>query len=472
MKISKKSLLIIILLAVFGVAAGAGLRIYTILHSKSEDILGTIESSIDSGSAQYTALKEQGRFNILVLGEDDVEGSRRSDTVLFIAVDVDDKNMRILSLPRDTRVEIPGHGVQKLNHAFAYGGVDLLKATIESYLQQPILYYVAIDYDSFPAVIDTLGGVEIDVSKKMRYVDRAGKLDINIQPGLQVLDGKTALHFVRFRKDTFGDIGRVQRQQQFIKAVIKKIYDPRVIVKIPELTAQTMKLFKTDMTPGLALQLAGFAQNQLGRDRIFFSTLHGEASTIDNLSYWLGDTKIANTFLNAPIESLISGDINMDSASSNFAGLSLSFTSALEETATDRSSSVEQSKNNAVKKSEINKDELLKLVKSMSESVAVLNGTGKSGLGEELGSKLQKIGIDVLSSDNAKHFDYRSSNIVYPLNASKSISDTAKTLGKLLNIPDNLIRGNKQAFYVSIIIGHDYENLFKRINGLIEISLK
>jgi len=322
----------IVLLAILGIAAGVGLKVYTILHTKSEDILGTIESSIDSGSAQYAALKEQGRFNILIMGEDDVEGSRRSDTVLFATIDIDDKNMRILSLPRDTRVQIPGHGVQKLNHAFAYGGQDLLKATVEKYLGQPILYYVIIDYVSFPAVIDILGGVEIDVQKRMRYVDRAGKLDINIQPGLQVMDGKTALHYVRFRMDALGDIGRVHRQQQFIKAILKKVYDPRILVKIPELTAQTMKLFKTDMSPALSIQLAGFAQNELGRERIFFSTLHGQAATINNLSYWVGDAKSANEFLDTPIEMLISGDITENKNTSNFAGLSLSYSSAADET--------------------------------------------------------------------------------------------------------------------------------------------
>ena len=82
----------------------------------------------DEGYA--TLLKEQGRFNILLMGEDDVEGSRRSDTILFITIDIDDKNMRVISLPRDTRVLIPHHGVQKLNHAFAYGGPDLVRATV------------------------------------------------------------------------------------------------------------------------------------------------------------------------------------------------------------------------------------------------------------------------------------------------------------------------------------------------------
>lgn len=460
----------IVLLAILGIAAGVGLKAYTILHTKSEDILGTIESSIDSGSAQYAALKEQGRFNILIIGEDDVEGSSRSDTVLFATIDIDDKNIRILSLPRDTRVQIPGHGVQKLNHAFAYGGPDLLKASVEKYLGQPILYYVIIDYVSFPAVVDILGGVEIDVQKRMRYVDRAGKLDINIQPGLQVMDGKTALHYVRFRMDALGDIGRVHRQQQFIKAILKKAYDPRILVKIPELTAQIMKLFKTDMSPGLAMQLAGFAKNELGRERIFFSTLHGQAATVNNLSYWIGDTKAANEFLNIPVEMLISGDIKESKDTNNFAGLSLSYSSAAEETKVNGQVLGEVKKEEKKAEALMSNKDLLSLVRSMSESIAVLNGTGKSGLSTEVASKLQKIGIEVVMSANAKHFDYRSSNVVYPLNAKPGMIKTAQILGELLGIPKNLVRSNNQAFYPSIIIGHDSKDLISRIDKLVEIS--
>jgi calcineurin-like phosphoesterase len=106
----------------------------------------------------------------------------------------------------------------------------------------------------------------------------------------------------------------------------------------------------------------------------------------------------------------------------------------------------------------------------MPESVAVLNGTGKSGLSTEVASKLQKVGIEVVMSANAKHFDYKSSNVVYPINAKPDVVETAKTLGKLLGIPNNLVRANNQAFYPSIIIGHDYNLLINRIDKLIEIS--
>ena len=121
--------------AILSLTAGIGLRFYNALHSTSSDILKEVQKNIDSESAQYRILKEQGRFNILVLGEDNVDSSRRSDTILFVTIDIDDKNVRILSLPRDTRVEVSGYGYQKLNHAFAFGGPDLIKATVEKYIE-------------------------------------------------------------------------------------------------------------------------------------------------------------------------------------------------------------------------------------------------------------------------------------------------------------------------------------------------
>jgi len=470
---SRTIILIIIcgLVAIFG---GAGLRFYFAWHTSQADILKAFENeSQKKENDSYAALlKEQGRFNILVMGEDNVEGSRRSDTILFVTIDIDDKNMRVISLPRDTRVQIPHHGTQKLNHAFAYGGPDLLKATVEKYLGLPILYYVVIDYDSFPEFVDMVGGVEMDVQKRMRYVDRAGGLDINIQPGRQLLDGKTALKYVRFRKDALGDIGRIQRQQQFIKALVKKAYDPRVLIKFPELAAQAMKIFKTDMSPTLAVQLAGFVQNELGRERMFFSMLPGEPAMIDRLSYWLGDVKAANAFLNAPVEALVSGDVT-EGSGRNAKQVHFS-------TAGDNISASEDAKDNGQlgtsaarsgdKKDEMSKDELMTLIKSMPESVAVLNGTGKAGVSAEISTRLQQLGVDVIHSGNAKHFDYQHCNIVYPTNASEKVKTTARQLGTLLKIPKNLVRPSQQAFYASIIAGHDYKKLTILLDNMLKIS--
>lgn len=471
-----KKILLFSLIGIIAVGAGVGLRIYFALHADSKDIYNSIGKSIGQDSAQYEEFKKQGSFNMLIMGEDDVEGSRRSDTILFTRVDLDDKNIRVVSLPRDTRVEIPGHGTQKLNHAFAYGGPELMRKTVENLLGKSILYYVVVDYDSFPELVDTMGGIDIDVKKRMRYTDHAGHLDINIQPGMQHMNGVQALHFVRFRHDALGDIGRVQRQQQFIKALLKKAYDPMVLVKIPQITAQMIKVFKTDMSPTLAVQLAGFIQNELGRERIFFSTLHGEPAMIKNISYWLGDVASANTFLDVSVDKLVSGDsINNDTKDSRFGNLSLSYSSAVEESAgakNQASNASDDKTANVVGNKDMTKEDLTALIKSMAESVAVLNGDGAAGVSDQVASRLQKMGIDVEQTGNAKHFDYRSSNIVYPLNANASVIDTARKLGKLFGIPKNLVRQSRQAFYPSVIIGHDKDALIKRLDALLELSLR
>ena len=473
MKVSKSAVLIVVF-AFAALVAGVGLKFYMTYHSGASGIYKEIEKNASPDSKEYEALKEQGKFNVLIMGEDNVEGSRRSDTILFASVNIKDKNIRILSLPRDTRVEIPGHGTQKLNHAFAYGGHDLMTETVERYIGEPILYYVVVDYDSFPALIDIMGGVEIDVKKRMRYVDRAGKLDINIQPGLQTMDGKTALHFVRFRKDALGDIGRVQRQQQFVKALIKKAYDPTAIIKIPELIGQMAKLFRTDMTPTLAIQLGGFVSNEIGRDKIFFSTLHGEARTIDRLSYWIGDIDTTKSFLNASLDVLLSGDLDTKTTSkNNFSGLSLSYTNALDEAPSSaQNTSKDTNSPSKQEKQELTKEEMTKIIKSIPDSVAVLNGTGKAGVGQEVAVRLQTLGIDVLDTGNAKHFDYQTSNVIYPVNSDAKSVETAKMLGSFLEVPKNLVRPSKQAFYASIILGHDYKRIVKLLDQYISIQNK
>lgn len=450
------------------VISGAGLRVYMAWNSKGESLIDAAKKSAVENRRSYEALESQGKFNILVMGEDNVEGSRRSDTILFVTVDIDDKNIRVLSLPRDTRVSIPQHGTQKLNHAFAYGGPDLLKATVSNYLDEPILYYLIVDYDSFPAFVDMLGGVEVDVPKRMRYVDRAGNLNINIQPGLQVLDGEKALHFVRFRKDALGDIGRIQRQQQFLKAMLKKAYDPRVIVKLPDLAAQAMKIFKTDMSTSFALQLAGFIQNEVGRERMFFATLNGKPAMIDNISYWMGDVQSAQLFLNTPVDRLLASENETVENAADSGSENISDDKNIE--AGESGGSQDNDSKSSKEAAGMTKEELISLVRSMPEAVAVLNGVGKAGVSAEISAKLQQIGVDVVHTGNAKHFDYRYSNIVYPANASANVKETAQILGGLLEIPKNLIRSGNQAYYASLIAGHDYKRLITLLDELVKLN--
>ena len=145
----------------------------------------------------------------------------RSDTLMVASVDMDSHKAALLSVPRDTRVAIDGHGYDKINHAYAFGGHELSKSTVERLLGTHIAHYVIIDTKAFQRIIDALGGVDIDVDKRMHYEDPwddNGGLVIDLYPGQQHLDGAKAIQYVRYR-DGEGDIGRIGRQQKFMKAV-------------------------------------------------------------------------------------------------------------------------------------------------------------------------------------------------------------------------------------------------------------
>jgi LCP family protein required for cell wall assembly len=300
MKGMKGKIALAVLVGLVAMGVGAALKMRTvvreIVHPRPEQIKETVEYD-----------KMTGNVNLLVVGEDDVEGSRRSDTVAFVAIDLDGRTVRILSLPRDTRVEIPGHGWQKLNHSFAYGGVDLLRDTVSRLLNMPIHYYTMVDYDSFPALVDLVGGVDLNVEKRMRYVDRAGKLNINIPAGPQHLNGTQALHYVRFRHDALGDIGRVHRQQQFIKALLAKVREPQNLERVGDLAKQISRQVKTDLSTAQAVQLAAFIRD-MNRRQILFQLLPGKPAYIGGVSYWLADIPFANRYLTLSADLLLSGD--------------------------------------------------------------------------------------------------------------------------------------------------------------------
>lgn len=410
----------------------------------------------------------KGRINILLLGEDNVEESKRSDTVAFVAIDIDNGNMRVLSLPRDTRVAIPGHGNQKLNHAYAYGQQDLLKATVERFLGTNIHYYVKIDYDNFPKLVDIVEGVDIFVGKPMKYRDRRGGLDINIAQGKQRMDGETALKYVRFRKDALGDIGRVQRQQQFLKALLHRMYEPENLLKFSSLSKEISNTLITDMPPSLTFQLCLFVKKlEKEPDKIFFMMLPGTPAIIDNLSYWVADSSKVRPFLNANTEELVAMDRQARLANrrtisdiSSAADFSVDSADGVKPVASEDVSNMANSTRNLSSPQDI-----MFIVKNIPEAVAILNGTGKSGVGQSVAAHLQKMGIDVIYVGNAKHFDYKWSNVIYPDAAGDSSRKTAQLLSQLCEISSTLTRADRLASYPSLVVGHDYEALLKRLEN-------
>jgi LCP family protein required for cell wall assembly len=457
-----KKILLVILMASVSFWGGA---YYKFTHIAAGPVVAGTKAAPDT-EREHEAKPESepekldiaGRINILMLGEDNVDGAKRSDTVAFVAVDVDANNVRVLSLPRDTRVHIPGHGNQKLNHAYAYGGVELLKATIEEFLGTTIHYYVKVDYDNFPQLVDLVGGVDMYVGKAMKYRDKSQGLVIDIPVGKQHMDGDTALKYVRFRKDALGDIGRIQRQQQFLKALLHKMYEPENMVRFTSLAQEVTNALYTDMRPSLTLQLCYFIKKLDNQpDRIFFTMLPGTPALIDNLSYWVAEPSGVANFLTANADELMA--MVQESRLNNKKQPLDAYSDA--EYSLDSADGTPQAV--VARNTSPSPQDVMSIVTSIPEAVVVLNGTGRSGVGKSIATQLQRMGVDVYRVDNAKHFDYKSSNIIFPEGASAPTRETAQLLSKLCGISGSLTKANKMASSASLIVGHDYERLLKRL---------
>jgi len=224
------------------------------------------------------------RVHILVLGVDSDREPRRSDTMFVTTIDVRAKRASILSIPRDLRVEIPGHGTQKVNAAYALGGVDLARRTADEVIGIETDYYVKITVPGLVRLVDGLGGVWIDVDKRMRYRDRSQRLFINLQPGLQLLTGEQAMHYVRFRMDALGDLTRIQRQQNFLKAVAQQAVTGRNLVRLPRLINLFVKAVETNLMVGDLRGLADLAK-EVDANSIRCATLPAEPVMVGGISY-------------------------------------------------------------------------------------------------------------------------------------------------------------------------------------------
>lgn len=233
------------------------------------------------------------RLNVLLLGIDARPGEKdaRTDSMILVSIDRATKKIAMVSIPRDTIVEIPGHGQEKINSANVYGGVDLARESVENLLGVKIPYYVKTNFDGFKDIVDTLGGVTIDVEKRMVY--RAEGIDL--YPGTQRLDGYNALGYVRFRYDTLGDISRTERQQKFLTALAKEILQASSIIKLPKLVPEIMTAVNTNLSLKDMLFLSRVASG-LDTQNIATATVPGIFYNSHG-SYWKADEAKAKLIL-------------------------------------------------------------------------------------------------------------------------------------------------------------------------------
>ncbi|MEM6592831.1 MAG: LCP family protein [Cyanobacteria bacterium P01_C01_bin.73] len=246
---------------------------------------------------------------ILVMGVDEVpeagESSDdllagRTDTLLLVRVDPAAGTVSVLSIPRDTRMEIPGHGVMKVNQANVEGGAPLSAETVSRNLDSlTIDRYVRISTGAFREIVDLVGGVEVLVPQPMEYVDQTQDLVIDLEPGLQVLNGDQAEQFARFRQDAYGDIGRVQRQQILLKALRNRLTNPTVLPRLPQIVRVLQERIDTNLSPEELLALANSALETESQD-FRMVMLPGRFSQPGEFvaSYWIMDETASDRVLN------------------------------------------------------------------------------------------------------------------------------------------------------------------------------
>ncbi len=330
-----------------------------------------------------TAQGDSRYATLLLMGADSgVEGGTRTDTMILFSLDKQTGSVGALSIPRDTRVQIPGRaGFDRVNAAHAYGGPKLAVRTVEQLLGVDINYFVSIDYEGFERIVDALGGVVIDVERPMRYVDTAQNLDINLAAGVQRLDGSKALQYVRYRGDRLGDValvdpqegayaGRVDRQLNFVQALVKQVTSAQGLLKAPQLIREFREFVVTDIPTDEALRLA-MAAKDTKLQQIETAILPGVGETVGGASYWVVDMPKAREVVNRLI---------------------------------------------------VHRQGMVR--------VEVLNGSGMAGVASHAADLLRAQGFEVVAVGNAEHFTYAQTEVIRRRGADDSAADVARALGR------------------------------------------
>jgi len=352
------------------------------------------------------------RLLVLLLGTDEkLEASTRADSIMLLSLDTSTGDAGVLSIPRDTRVWIPSRQRwERINAAYAHGGAKMAMEAVSYLLGVPVEYYVHTDFAGFEQLVDVLGGVEINVAKRMYYVDKAQGLEIDLTPGLQVLSGEQALQYVRYR-DRLGDVslvdpfneqydGRVERQRQFFEAVVSQTLSPSSLLKLPQLVTQTFKIVNTNLPWEKVLSLA-LSGTKFSVDKVKTAVLPGNSQVVNDAWYWIVNEEKAKSVIDTMI---------------------------------------------------LGKPEPLKLV--------VLNGNGRSGVAQEVAELLRYYGYDVISHGNAEHFNFANTQVVVSARDVERVKPLADSLGASIQESD------KENMEVTVIIGKDYTSTKDRRVGI------
>ncbi|HHB1651272.1 MULTISPECIES: LytR family transcriptional regulator [Bacillus cereus group] len=244
----KKKILFWILGIIGILIVGGGVYAYTV-YSNVSNTLDAVHKPLDREKSEKREKKvdisDQKPISILMMGVDQRgEDQGRSDSLMLFTLNPTTKSMKIVSIPRDSYTEIVGKGTKdKINHAYAFGGIDMSVKTVENFLNVPVDHYIEVNMDGFKDIVDAVGGVDVNNDLDFTYEG------IHFEKGNIHLDGSKALHYSRMRKlDPRGDFGRQMRQRQVIQAVIKKGASVSSLANYGDVLKAIEKNVKTSLT--------------------------------------------------------------------------------------------------------------------------------------------------------------------------------------------------------------------------------
>ena len=240
-------------------------------------------------SGNWSPRRTFGReeVNLLLMGRDvDLDNRAqvvhtrgRTDLMMLAHLDFVHQRAYLLSVPRDSWVQVPGHGHHKINAAHALGGPDLAMATVQELLGVRPDYYLTVDYQAVARAIDQMGGVQVLVDKPLHYDDNWGRLHIHLEPGRRRLTGEQAVGMARYRKSNSGlgdtDQQRIARQQRLLGALRARLREPAVLLAVPAIVDQVRSNIDTNLQPEHLASLAWFARG-MAPGALRMATLPGE----------------------------------------------------------------------------------------------------------------------------------------------------------------------------------------------------
>ena len=400
-------------------------RLYILIAVMVAALAGVFAANLfgeeENQQAAESGLTVESNFShIMVMGvdrrSDDVG---RSDTLMVVTVDTDAGKGEIMSLPRDTRVQIEKNGYDKINHAYAYGGSKLTRKTVEDLLGVPMDYYVLVDLKAFERIIDALDGIDINVEKRMYYEDPwddNGGLVIDLYPGMQHLDGERAIQYVRYR-DGEGDIGRINRQQHFMQAVMDKVLSPQIITKLPKIIEEVYSAVETDMPVSEMLSMAKLLP-KVKANGLESVMVPGTPAYLEDVSYWRPDIMSLRQIIASQMGQELTGKA-LEKAKAVKAmyekslpeGLTVMEGSGIVTTRSAKNDTADSDDSKAEKdtdKEEKRQPEKKKSAKAAGPgeiSVLIINDSGINGAGAKMANVLREKGFNVTGIDTGRKSD-------------------------------------------------------------------